>query len=361
MKYVRDYFDRPNKAQAREWMFLDIPPRKSILAMPSQQTACVNQMVQQNIIGPKTRQQWVERNQRIAKLLEMRLHNHTHLHRGDLENYEPIYRIDLANLDMECSFTERLGLWIEHKLASKLLPNSYIILTVRAFGRNNEFMEQWLPEQIKAGLFHDELHQMKLLSGCLNDDILLPGVLLRSALHCFDARRIRSAGYRDREGTDMLCVCFHVTKRMKTNVTPFSQVVADYRKSPIIVDRRHTGNKSKKLFDTVVRTLSTLNFSISAADNGRWWLHNHDRAKTTLPMTFSLPEIMQFFQIVPDSNPAAIADDPEPTIATEPVVVAEPVLKLKPLSRTVMQEAGHKSWITRRQRAAAVAAQMTSN
>ena len=299
MIHIRDYTERANKTAARNWMFGDIPRRTSILTLPSQGLGCVEHMVKNRIIGPKTYQQWVERNQRIAKLLALRIGKHTSLHRGHLEDYEPTRAIDFANLDMECSFTERLGLWIEHKLAPKLLPNSYIILTVMSFGRNNPFLELWLPQQVQQGMLRDELHQLKLNSGCLNEDKLLPTVLLRTALHGFDVRRLRSAGYRDRDTADMLTVSFHIADRAPTTITPFSKIVADYRKAPIVVDRSHTGNGSdhSDLFRTVVKTLASMNFSMSPDDNGKWLLHNHDRAKTTLPIALSLEEIMAFFQV----------------------------------------------------------------
>lgn len=376
MKHVRDYYDRPNKAQSREWMFLDIPHRTSILTLPSQQIACVNHMRNRQIIGPTTHQQWVERNSRIAQLLKLRLHDHTHLHHGDLEDYEPTEMVDLANLDMESSFTERLGLWIEHKLAPMLMPNSYVILTVMGFGRHNDFMEQWLPIQISNGLFRDELHQMKLLSGCLNDDILLPGVMLRSALHKYDAHRVRSAGYRDREGSDMLSVCFYVSKPAQTTVTPFSEVVANYRREPITIQRLRGTGPTREVLATVTRTLATLNFSITPAEGDKWWIHNHDHTKTTLPLPLSLDEIVQFFQITPRAakqlssltTTAKCDDTAARDIAADRAsfrtgkVIDIPVAamcdaqrKSQPMRRAnpIMQEAGRKAWITRQLRATA--------
>jgi hypothetical protein len=51
-----------------------------------------------------------------------------------------------------------------------------------------------------------------------------------------------------------------------------------------------------------VRSLAARNYSITPSDDGKWLLHNHDRATSTLSTPLSLEEIIQFFQIDGEDN-----------------------------------------------------------
>lgn len=197
-------FDRNEKNFVRSCMIQALPPLTSVLTLPGPDALCARELLSTGKITRHTRQQWVESNKRIIPALhhirdELQLENCS-IHHRDLEDFEPIYPVDFANVDLMTGITTRVGFWMQNTLSRNLLDGAWVAVTNidPHTSRRNPFGQSWFPDfWTKNELIKKKIFEMFYAGK--PDDLKVSEVefLIRAALHEHPMDTVESWSYKD--------------------------------------------------------------------------------------------------------------------------------------------------------------------
>jgi hypothetical protein len=194
-------YNRVYKNIARTAILSGLGPRRSLLTLPSSEALCVAELLANHTVTRATRQIWVERKPRLRSILEqrraeLRLHD-TDIIIDELENIRLEQTFDLVNIDVQCFMTDRLAEWIEGVLADNLMPYASAVFWLMRDFRNNKFIE-WCIRYFYYGTLRHQVDIFKGRVGTFDPRIVVPRLLIASALREFDFEWSPSIEYADR-------------------------------------------------------------------------------------------------------------------------------------------------------------------
>lgn len=235
-------YDRREKNEAREFIFMDLSPKQSIITLPSDGALCSQALVREGVIDSDTVQQWVEREpdvyRRLPKLAKHLGYQNVQTTNCLLENYVPTTKVDLINADMECSFTEKLGLAFERVFSEHLLPDASIILWLTEWSRNpaTRDFHEWFENKVHRSDPNDPLRRegdriSHVMGNQMpNMSVVLPLLLMSCALNRFAFDIMDSRGYADtRFGMVVMGLNRIRPRESMPNLPLFSSLVAEFR------------------------------------------------------------------------------------------------------------------------------------
>lgn len=282
----RGKYDRPAKNETREFMFLELPRKVSILTLPSDAALCSVALEADQIIDKDTHQQWVERApgvQRLHATLAKELgYNNVESSLGVLEEYIPTRKVDLINADMECSFTEKLGLAFENVFSNYLMEDADIILWLTGWARNpaTRDFHKWFEDLVRNADPNDPLRReadrIASANGNQNPDpsVILPYVLMACALNRFTYEKSESREYADTRTTMVALGFSHIRPRQSPPVLPsFSSLVKAFREQN---NRKYLTGVQRDLLAWLEDRLATFGMGIEFEDD-HWWTLNKDK------------------------------------------------------------------------------------
>lgn len=245
----RGDYDREQKNACRTRMLSGLRPATSVLTLPGIKALCVREMLERQIIGSRTKQVWIER--RGDRLGLIRAQAETigvtpTIVRSDIENYDPLVKFDLANLDMEQVFSLRFGHWLETKMAPRLKRGASVIFTFTDNYRNQaaEQFVEWANERIASDpLIKGYRDQIVETLNNDNVDFIRSYLLVAFSLSNFDFRLGPVANYADSR-TPMHCFRIDDVRRRTSEepVLSFSEFVSDFHYKPY--SARYFGRKT---------------------------------------------------------------------------------------------------------------------
>ncbi len=275
-------YDRPEKNKAREFIFMDLSPKQSIITLPSDGALCSQALEAEGVIDGDTTQQWVERAPAIYRKLPdlaKRLGYENVLTENCLlEDYIPKSKVDLINADMECSFTEKLGLAFERVLSEHFLPDASIILWLTGWARNpaTRDFHEWFETKVRNS---DPSHPLRregdritYITGNNMPEmsVVLPLLLMSCALNRFTFDIMESRGYADTRAGMVVMGVDHIRPREGAIVLPsFSSLVAEFRDQ-----NQRSYNMTKAQLDKLKwleEKLALQEMGLSFTEN-YWWI-----------------------------------------------------------------------------------------
>lgn len=281
-------YDRTEKNETREFKFMHLSPKESILTLPSDGALCSIALEAEGVIDKDTHQQWVERaggiHKGLSALAQSLGYTSVDTHRCSLEDYVPTRALDLINADMESSFTERLGLAFETTLSNYLLPDADIILWLTGWARNpaTRDFHEWFGNLVRTSDPNDPLRrEADRIASCAGNQtpdmsVILPHVLMSCALNRFTYEKGESREYADTRATMVVLHFAHIEPRKGPPILPsFSELAAAFSEQN---HRKYMTHEQRDLLAWLETRLTEYNMGIEFKDELWWTLRN---GKTT--------------------------------------------------------------------------------
>lgn len=197
----------PKKKLDRETNAADLGYQPSVIMMPSRDCLDVDLLRTKGIIDGKTRQWWIERDpaliphleaHRAAHFTDRRGRSNVTIVNGLIETFDPPEPVSYVNADMMSYFTGDLGLWLERRLAPKLMPEATVVLTLLKWCRRNP-----LARFIEHEMFHGSLQgyadDLRLSTGTFEKYELVAKAMLAFSLPRHDFEWTNVNIYRDKK------------------------------------------------------------------------------------------------------------------------------------------------------------------